>query len=37
MNDIKEMTTLEVNMYLQRDQEPYYKDAIDREVNKVNG
>jgi hypothetical protein len=30
MKEIKEMTTLQVNMYLQRDQEPIYKDQIDR-------
>ena len=39
--EIKELTTLQVNLYIQRYNEPGYKDAIDRAVkgaqDKVNG
>lgn len=34
LNDIKSMTTLEVNMYLQRNQEPLYKNQLDAEIKK---
>jgi hypothetical protein len=37
MDDIKKMSTLQVNMWIQRYNEPYYKSAIDRELMRTKG
>jgi len=29
MEEIKQMTTLQINLYIQRDNEPFYKKEID--------
>ena len=34
LDDIKQMTTLQVNMYIQRYNEPGFKMEIERELNK---
>jgi hypothetical protein len=34
LKEIKKMTSTQVNLFLQRDQEPVYKDQIERELNK---
>jgi hypothetical protein len=34
MEEIKEMTTLQVNLYMQRNQEPMWREEIEREANK---
>ena len=34
LDDIKQMTTLQVNMYIQRYNEPWFKIEIERELNK---
>lgn len=33
MKEIKKMTTLQVNLYLQRNEEPKYKRQIDQKIN----
>jgi len=37
MQEIKKLTTLQVNMYVQRHNEPYWKQEIDNYVNKSKG
>jgi hypothetical protein len=37
MKEIKELTTLQVNMFLQREQEPLYKQQIDMKLREQNG
>jgi hypothetical protein len=32
MEEIKEMTTLQVNMYIQRQREPMFKQEIDQKI-----
>jgi hypothetical protein len=34
MEEIKKMTTLQVNLYMQRNQEPRWREEIEQEVNK---
>jgi hypothetical protein len=34
MKEIKELSTLEVNLYIQREQEPMFKQMIEAEANK---
>jgi len=35
MNEIKQLTTLQVNLYIQRYNEPLYKEEIDEEIIKA--
>jgi hypothetical protein len=37
MDEIKKMGTLQVNMWIQRHNEPYYKQEIDRELMRSQG